>query len=705
MGEEARDERRDSRPASRVQGLHMRPPATTVAAALALALAAPASGCSAFVLLARETRGRGLDGDLVVGQAVEGDTSGGTSAVVPGCGSGADAPERRYTFTAPETRRYVVRTESSFDAVLAVYPHDGPQDDTGSPLQCNDDDGSIARSRIVLEAQAGTTYDVVVDGYGNNRGAFRLLVEPDDASLGQVGPPRDPVPGPGPTPSGAPLQVGAAVRGSTRGGVDTRTLSCGAPTVGTPDVTYVFTPPERGVYVFRTQTDYDGTLEVFDGVRSLGCNDDDGSTRASRVTATLDAGRTYAVVLDGFGSAQGDFQLVVEHPIAQQGGTLTLGATVRGTTLGSPDTVTLPCGAPRAGSPDVSYAFTPSEDGLYVFRTQTDYDGTLAVYDAGAPLGCNDDDGTTRASRVSVTLTAGRTYQVVLDGYAGGSGSYELSVTHPIVQPAGPITAGQTVSGSTAGAADVRTPPCGSQPGSPDQIWTFAPPVTGTYRLHVDSDYDGVLAVYPVGAPDPLMCNDDAGSTRASEIEGSLLAGQRYEIVVDGYAGGSGHYTLRLDLLSGVGGAPVAAPSSIRPSIQGGPLPEDLGEMERRCVAAPRLGTGHHSGVIEPTEGAAQVGCGSGGPGGDQVFVVSLPEPSTVDVHVAADFAVAIEVRSTCTGAASRCVVATPPMGADLTLSLPAGEHVLVVDALESGARGPVHLDLHVRPAAPVQAP
>lgn len=44
--------------------------------------------------------------------------------------------------------------------------------------------------------------------------------------------------------------------------------------------------------------------------------------------------------------------------------------------------------------------------------------------------------------------------------------------------------------------------------------------------------------------------------------------------------------------------------------------------MQRRCAAAPCVGTGHHAGMIEPTEGAAQVQYGSGGPGGDRVFVV-----------------------------------------------------------------------------------
>jgi len=672
----------------------MRSLAVLLALASIAATTLLSSGCSLFVILARETRGTGEDGPIVVGQTVSGDTGGGVDAVTPGCGSQPGSPERRYFFTAPETRRYLATTASSFDGVLAVYLHGA----TGEPILCNDDYGSTGASQVGFDAQAGQTYDLVVDGYHGSRGSFTLVVEADPAAAPPVV-----TTTPVALASGAALTVGVPVTGSTAGGTDTRVLSCGAPTAGTPDVTYAFTPPEAGVYIFRTQTDYDGTLEVFDGASSLGCNDDDGSTRASRVTTTLQGGRTYAVVLDGFGSQAGGFQLVVDHPIAQAaaGGALAVGTPVRGTTVGAPDTVTLSCGAPRPGTPDVTFTFVPPEDGVYAFRTQTDYDGTLEVFEGTTSLGCNDDDGSTRASRVTTTLVAGRSYSVVIDGYAGGMGSYELMATHPITRPAGPIQVGQTVNGSTLSGTDVRTPPCGSAPGTPEQIWTFSPPTTATYRIRVDSSYDGVLAVYPVGAPDPLMCNDDAGSTRASEIEGSLIGGQRYEIVVDGYAGGVGDYSLRLEMLSGVGGAPVTPPSAIRPSTQGGPLPENLTELDARWSAAQVLGVGHSPGIDEPPEGAAQVSCGSGGAGGDQVFTLTLTELSLVTLHVAADFAVAMELRASCTSRIERCEVAQPPTGRDLELQLAAGTYTIVLDAMESGSRGPVYLDVNVRTPTP----
>ena len=50
--------------------------------------------------------------------------------------------------------------------------------------------------------------------------------------------------------------------------------------------------------------------------------------------------------------------------------------------------------------------------------------------------GCNDDacpnaSGLFRASKVMPSVTAGQTYFIVVDGYAGSSGSFTLSVTPP----------------------------------------------------------------------------------------------------------------------------------------------------------------------------------------------------------------------------------------------------------------------------------
>lgn len=661
-----------------------------------------AGGCGGAAGLVR-TDGFNADGEIAVGAAVVGDTSGGSDRVTPACGAVVGSPERRYAFRAPSTGRFSARSAASFDGLLAVYPEGG-----GEPLECNDDDGSPQTSRVEFDAVEGRVYDLVVDGYHGAAGPFALRV--DAATAGGENPNDDPQPPDdlvvrdprdgavirrpqGPT--AGTLTLDQPVRGTTVGSTDRTLLSCGAPTPGTPDVAYDFVAPEAGLYTFRTQTDFDGTLAIFRDGQELACNDDDQTTRASRVSSTLEAGRHYTVVVDGYGASTGTFELVARHPVYRTGGSLTVGQAIHGVTTGGADRFQLPCGSSQPGTPDASFQFTAPEDGVYVFRVTSDYDGVLAVYESGTALVCNDDDQTTRASRVNAPLVAGHTYDVVVDGFGGASGEFDLIATHPVTRPAGPIAIGQTVTGDTNGGADVFAPPCGSQPGTPEQDWSFVAPVTATYRLHVDSDFDGVLAVYPDGATDPLLCNDDAGSTRASEIEGSLIGGQRYHVVVDGYGGSTGTYSLSLQMLNRVGGTPVAPPSTIQASIHGGPLPEDLRATGQRCGAAPAIATGHYSATIDAT-GTTQVACGNGGPGGDQIFTLTLTEARSVNLHAAADFPVALEVREGCSGASRACEASTGAQGADVSVVLPAGTYAVVVDALDGTSRGPVHLDVNL---------
>jgi len=94
--------------------------------------------------------------------------------------------------------------------------------------------------------------------------------------------------------------------------------------------------------------------------------------------------------------------------------------TVQGSTLGTPDAVVPSCGMPGQG--EVGFTFTAPADGDYVFDTQGSlFDTVLTVLDAGcAELSCNDDTNGAQ-SRVMVTLAAGESVMVVVDGLVEGS--------------------------------------------------------------------------------------------------------------------------------------------------------------------------------------------------------------------------------------------------------------------------------------------
>ncbi len=88
-------------------------------------------------------------------------------------------------------------------------------------------------------------------------------------------------------------------------------------------------------------------------------------------------------------------------------------------------------------SPDCVYAFTPAVDvTVDMFLCMSSYDTKIYVYEGmetpGAPYACNDDNGDCSNFNTylyqswlsEITLFAGNTYYIVIDGYGGGCGDY-----------------------------------------------------------------------------------------------------------------------------------------------------------------------------------------------------------------------------------------------------------------------------------------
>lgn len=119
------------------------------------------------------------------------------------------------------------------------------------------------------------------------------------------------------------------------------------------------------------------------------------------------------------------------------------GGTFTGTTAGT-NALTGPCGV-SGTSPEQVYRWTPTKSGLALIETcnagATTYDTVVYVRQSncttGTGVACNDDAiscPTTvgnRGSRVQPTVTAGQTYYVVVDGYAGRAGGYSLRIVPP----------------------------------------------------------------------------------------------------------------------------------------------------------------------------------------------------------------------------------------------------------------------------------
>lgn len=281
-------------------------------------------------------------------------------------------------------------------------------------------------------------------------------------------------------------------------------------------------------------------------------------------------------------------------------------AVARGTTTGrTPLLDTDGCGIPMGGTrggtnaPEVVFVWEAPQAGTYVLDTAGSQFDTLLYVRAGGcqglELACNDDVSTSpqnTSSRVFVTLAQGESVFVILDGFGTESGGYQLNINPvgsgvdggavDVFVPRDTPTAcnavdlgGRTglnvVQGTTTGrSAVLDVSNCGAAPGStrggtlsPEAVYTWTAPSSDTYTFDtVGSAFDTILYLRQGDCTGiDLLCNDDidtASNMVASRVRLLLSAGQRVTIVVDGYNGANGPFSL--SITRGGGPADAGAP-------------------------------------------------------------------------------------------------------------------------------------------------
>ena len=133
-----------------------------------------------------------------------------------------------------------------------------------------------------------------------------------------------------------------------------------------------------------------------------------------------------------------------------------------GTTAGYVDDYDGNCGQDW-GAPDVVYSHSPVNDEILMIMLcqNSNFDTRLYVFEDSPSniIACNDDYCTNQFSEYvsglnCVEFSAGHTYYIVIDGYAGAYGEYSFEIMVPV--PGGMIygsvhdTAGTAISGATA---------------------------------------------------------------------------------------------------------------------------------------------------------------------------------------------------------------------------------------------------------------
>ncbi|MEM6991798.1 MAG: hypothetical protein AAF721_14925 [Myxococcota bacterium] len=223
-----------------------------------------------------------------------------------------------------------------------------------------------------------------------------------------------------------------------------------------------------------------------------------------------------------------------------------------GSTAGEDDSLPVSCGS--GGGSDRVIGFTASTAGDYVFDTEgSGYDTVIAVFDscdADSEIGCNDDTvGVT--SSLSVTLSAGQSVVVVVDGFLGDTGAWDLNVnaapTDCFEEDIMTMIGSPATTGTTVGEDEDFSLSCGGATGSVEHVLRFEAPATATFTFDtVGSDYDTVLAAFETCAESSeLACNDDTDDVQ-SEISLDLVDGQEIFVVVSGFLNETGAYTLNI---------------------------------------------------------------------------------------------------------------------------------------------------------------
>ena len=462
----------------------------------------------------------------------------------------------------------------NLDTLLGIYT--GSAVNGLTTVASNDDSGGIGcgstGSRVQFEAVAGTKYLIAIDGKNGAQGTFSLAVRGrpanDDFANAQV------IPGSPPgftsgTTQLASKQAGEPDHAGKGGGVS---------------VWYSWTPTSSAT-VEISSCGFDTLLAVYTGsaVNALTpvASNDDGTGcefgSGSSVQVAVSSGTTYRIAVDGKGGIQGSFELTFRGrpandafaAAANVGGSLP--QEVFGTTKVASKEAGEPNHAGKVGGGSVWYSWTPDASGQVELSTCTFgiADTLLAVYTGSAvnalsQVAANDDGdggcGQTNSS-VQFAATAGTTYRVAVDTKGAGQGSFGLRFNGR--PPNDAFGNSEALTGSLPIETENATtrlatkeagePNHAGDPGGGSVWYSWTPASSGQVLVTTCANFDTLLGIYTgtaVNALAPVAANDDSPlsncETGNSGLMLSATAGTTYRIAVDGLAGESGSFDLRI---------------------------------------------------------------------------------------------------------------------------------------------------------------
>jgi len=202
---------------------------------------------------------------------------------------------------------------------------------------------------------------------------------------------------------------------------------------------FTFVAPEGPVTVSSCGSSFDTTLGIEKDGDRLHYSDDDGNcnTRAELVNINnLAQGVEYTIVLEGYGSAVGSYDIALTCSDDVDPDPITTAEPSDDDCDSTP--IELECGAPVTGSTvnacngEQRFVFEATTTMKTISTCGSDYDTMIFVYDSNDALLDDNDDysGCGLRSQIdNLSLDVGSEYYVILTGYSNAVGGYTIELT------------------------------------------------------------------------------------------------------------------------------------------------------------------------------------------------------------------------------------------------------------------------------------
>jgi hypothetical protein len=305
------------------------------------------------------------------------------------------------------------------------------------------------------------------------------------------------------------------------------------------------------------------------------CADGDDSGNPETIDFTAPSARTYFLIVDGYGTARGSFDLSVTISPPVTGGDVCAqavmipagGGSFQSTTAGlANDYDPAPsCTGYAAPGPDRAYAIALSAGDVVeaVAQFESNLDGSIyAVTNCANLTTCVEGADAALAGQDEVmrfVAQTSATHYLIVDSFGSNeSGTHDLTVARYTGETCGdsiPLAFGSTEPYSTQGRTNDYSPNSGGCTGytasGPDRAYSIA--MFAGEQLHVTATGNFDASLYLVS-----NCADVNGSCLAGSDSGSVeeiapvfAQSGTYYVIVDGYGGASGSGDLTAEIRSG----------------------------------------------------------------------------------------------------------------------------------------------------------